>query len=456
MVTLPEMTERDVAERNPRQAVTCREGPAGIGPAGSADGPGARGDGRATAVLTERAAKAGVVLRRSSGGRRSEALRAASRSIEAAASVILEANREDVSEAEASGAAGALVDRLKLGPARITSMSGSLSALAGMPDPVGSVVDGWQLPNGVSVRRVRVPLGLVGVVYEARPNVTAEAAGIALRSANSVVLRGSSNARRSNEAVAAAIRSGIESAGLPADCVVLVEDTSREAAVDLLRSPAFDCLIPRGGPSLLATVRENAVAPVIIDGEGNCHVYVDAAADLEQAAAVVANAKCSRPSVCNAAETLLVHEAVAPVFLPMIASLMGQVELRGDERVRAILPGARAAGEQDWATEFLDLVLAVRVVDDMDTAMAHIARYGSGHSEAICTTDFVAARRFCREVDAAAVLVNASTRLVDGGQLGFGGEIGISTQKLHVRGPMGPEALTCVKLVLEGDGQVRN
>lgn len=405
--------------------------------------------------LTERAAKAGAILRRATGAQRSEALRMAAGSIGAASEPILDANRQDVADAEAAGAASALLDRLGLSPARISSMAASLSALAEMPDPVGRVVDGWELPNGISVTRVRVPLGLVGVVYEARPNVTAEAAGIALRSANAVVLRGSSSARRSNAAVADAIRRGVAGAGLPEDSVILVDDASREGAVELLRSSAFDCLIPRGGPSLLATVRENAVAPVILDGEGNCHVYVDAAADLEQAAAIVANAKCSRPSVCNAAETLLVHESVAHRFLPLLEPLLQGVVIRGDERTCAIVGGAEAAKDEDWATEYLDLTLAVRIVDDMDAAISHIGRYGTGHSEAICTTDLAAARRFADEVDAAAVVVNASTRLVDGGQLGFGGEIGISTQKLHVRGPMGPEALTCVKLILAGDGQVR-
>ena len=405
--------------------------------------------------LTERAARAATILRKASGGRRSAALRMAASEVEAASAPILEANRQDIVEAEASGASGALMDRLRLTPARISSMAASLSTLADLPDPVGRVVDGWELPNGISVKRVRVPLGLVGVVYEARPNVTAEAAGIALRSANAVVLRGSSSARRSNAAVAEAIRRGIAEAGLPADSVILVDDASREGAVELLRSSAFDCLIPRGGPSLLATVRENAVAPVILDGEGNCHVYVDQAADLEQAAAIVANAKCSRPSVCNAAETLLVHQAVARRFLPELERLMQGVVMRGDERTCAIVQGAEPAKDEDWATEYLDLTLAVRVVDDIDAAISHIGRYGTGHSEAICTTDLAAARRFTEEVDAAAVVVNASTRLVDGEQLGFGGEIGISTQKLHVRGPMGPEALTCVKLILEGDGQVR-
>lgn len=401
-------------------------------------------------------ARAGAAsLRSATPEQRSLALGRCASEIRSSSGAILEANRTDVQEAVALGTAGALVDRLTLTAARVASMADVLDGLVAVDDPVGATVDGWTLPNGLSIRRVRVPLGVVGVIYEARPNVTAEAAGIAIRSANGIVLRGSSSASRSNSVIAAAMRRGLEAVGLSPHAVSLIEDTSRAAAVDFLHAPGIDCLIPRGGPSLLDTVRREAVMPVIIDGEGNCHIYVDASADLDQAAEIVANAKCSRPGVCNAAEKLLVHQAVADRFLPLVEERLVGVEIRADDRAGKVLSHSVAAKESDWAQEYLDLVIAVKVVDGIDEAISHIERYSSGHSEAICTTDLRAARHFVDTVDAAAVLVNTSTRFVDGAQLGLGGEIGISTQKLHARGPLGPEALTCVKLVIEGDGQVR-
>jgi glutamate-5-semialdehyde dehydrogenase len=297
---------------------------------------------------------------------------------------------------------------------------------------------------------------VVGIIYENRPNVTSDAAGLCVKSGNAAFLRGSSAALRSNQAVAALLREGISKAGLPADSVVLVEDTSRESAREFMRLRGIiDCLVPRGGHSLVASVLEHATVPYVIDGDGNCHVYVDAAADEEMALAIVANAKTQRPSVCNAAESLVVHREVAESFLPRLRAALEGVELLGDERVARILPGVEKAADDDFATEFLDLKLSVAVVDSLDDAIAHIRRYGSGHSEAIVTTDLGAATRFTHEVDAAAVLVNASTRFVDGGELGLGAEIGISTQKLHARGPMGLRELTTVKYVIHGEGQVR-
>lgn len=389
---------------------------------------------------------------------RTRGLEAAARALEAAGPEVLDANRADVVEAEASGVTGALIDRLTLTSSRLSAAVAGLRGLAARPDPVGAVVDGWVLGNGLRVRRERVPLGVVGVIYEARPNVTAEAFGVALRAGNAILLRGSRLAARSNAAIAAALGAGVRAAGLPDGTLGLVDDPSREEALRFMQATGvLDCLVPRGGPALLAAVAEQARVPVIVDGAGNCHLYVDCAADLEMALAILENAKTSRPGVCNAVETLLVHRAVAATFLPAAATRLAAVEFRADSEAAAALPPGRArpAGEEDWSTEFLDLVLAVRVVDGVEQAIEHIARYGTGHSETIVTEDRRAAEAFLAGVDAAAVLVNASSRFVDGGELGFGGEIGISTQKLHVRGPMGPEALTSLRLVVEGDGQVR-
>ncbi|MBS1849069.1 MAG: glutamate-5-semialdehyde dehydrogenase, partial [Actinobacteria bacterium] len=369
---------------------------------------------------------------------------------------VLAANAADVARAEADGVSATVIDRLRLDVGRIASMADGLRQVAGLPDPVGDVVDGWVRPNGLRIERVRVPLGVVAIIYENRPNVTSDAAGLCLKSGNVAFLRGSSGAIDSNTAIAEVLRGAYTAAGLPADALVLVTDTSREAAVAFMQlRDSIDVLIPRGGPSLIASILEHATVPTVIDGDGNCHVYVDAAADLDMAARIVVNAKMQRPSVCNAAETLLVHAAVAEEFLASLAPRIDGVEVVGDERAVADLPGAMPASEEDWATEFLDLKLAVRVVDSLDDAIDHITRYSSGHSEAIVTGDLVAAERFTREVDAAAVLVNASTRFVDGSEFGFGAEIGISTQKLHARGPMGLTQLTTAKFVVHGTGQTR-
>lgn len=349
-----------------------------------------------------------------------------------------------------------VIDRLRLDGKRLDAMAGGLRKVAALPDPVGEVLDGWVRPNGLRIQRVRVPLGVVAIIYENRPNVTSDAAGLCLKSGNAAFLRGSSGAIESNVAIASVLREAIEKAGLPADSVVLVEDTSRDAAVEFMRQRAYvDCLIPRGGPSLIQSILENATVPYVIDGDGNCHVYVDESADLDMALSIVVNAKTQRPSVCNAAESLLVHAAVADEFLPAAAEALEGVELVGDERTRALVPGAGVATDDDYATEFLDLKLAVRVVNSLDEAIEHVNRFSSGHSEAIITRSLEAAQRFTREVDAAAVLVNASTRFVDGEEFGFGAEIGISTQKLHARGPMGLRELTTAKFVVHGSGQIR-
>ncbi|HVX19357.1 MAG TPA: glutamate-5-semialdehyde dehydrogenase [Acidimicrobiales bacterium] len=408
------------------------------------------------AELGRRAKAASRRMAVASTAEKDAALSAAAGLLEARTRPILDANLVDIERARAEGVSATVIDRLRLDEGRVAGMADGLRQVASLADPVGEVVDGWTRPNGLQISRVRVPLGVVGIIYENRPNVTSDAAGLCLKSGNAAFLRGSSGAISSNLAIAGVLREAIESKGLPADAVVLVDDTSREAAVEFMQQrESIDCLIPRGGPSLIQSVLEHATVPYVIDGDGNCHVYVDAAADLEMAAAIVVNAKTQRPSVCNAAETLLVHREVAEKFLPAVAARLERVEIVGDDESRRLVPGAGAASEADWATEFLDLRLAVRVVDDLDQAIGHIGRYGSGHSEAIVTNSVRAADRFCREVDAAAVLVNASTRFVDGGEFGFGAEIGISTQKLHARGPLGLRELTTAKYVVRGDGQIR-
>jgi glutamate-5-semialdehyde dehydrogenase len=366
---------------------------------------------------------------------------------------VLRANADDVAAAGAAGVTATVVDRLRLTAARVDGMAAGLRTVAALPDPVGSVVDGWVRPNGLRIEQVRVPLGVVAIVYENRPNVTSDAFGLCLKSGNAAFLRGSSAAIRSNVAIAGVLREALGKAGLPEDALVLVEDTSRESAVEFMKLRGLiDVLIPRGGPGLIATVLEHATVPYVIDGDGNCHVYVDADADLDMAASVVVDAKTNRPSVCNAAESLVVHESVAAAFLPRVAEALEGVELVGDDAARALVPRIGAATEDDFGREFLDLKMSVAVVPSLEAAIEHVNRFGSGHSEAIVTRDLAAATRFTTEVDAAAVLVNASTRFVDGERFGFGAEIGISTQKLHARGPMGLRELTTTKYVVHGDG----
>jgi glutamate-5-semialdehyde dehydrogenase len=338
-------------------------------------------------------------------------------------------------------------------------MADGLRAVAALPDPVGEVLDGWRRPNGLRIERRRVPLGVVAIIYENRPNVTSDAAGICLKSGNAAILRGSAGALQSNLAVADVLREGLTKAGLPADAVVLVDDVRHEAAVELMQlTDVVDCLIPRGGPALIQSIRDHATVPVIIDGDGNCHVYVDAAADLDRALDIVVNAKTQRPSVCNAAESLVVHEAVADAFLPRVANALVEhgVELVGDAGARAHVPSMGEATDDDFGREFLALKMSVAVVPTLDAAIGHVNRFGSGHTEAILTGDLAAAARFSDEVDAGTVVVNASTRFTDGAEFGFGAEIGISTQKLHARGPMALRELTTYKYVVWGDGQIRD
>jgi glutamate-5-semialdehyde dehydrogenase len=369
------------------------------------------------------------------------------------------ANSADIDQAASDGVSATTIDRLRLTDARVDAMVNAIRTVIGLPDPVGQVVNGTVRPNGLLIERVREPLGVVAVVYEARPNVTADVAALCLKSGNAAVLRGSSVAAHTNAAIADLITEALaEQDEVPEHAVQLIRDHSREAVVELLTASEWvDLLVPRGGPGLLATVREHATVPVVIDGDGNCHVYVDASADPAAATAIVVNAKTSRPSVCNAAETLLVHSAIAQSWLPEVLGALHErgVVLRADDRTRAIWPDAEPATESDWATEYLDLILAVRVVDSLDEALAHISRWGTRNSEAIVTRDIDVARRFARAADSGSVFVNCSTRFSDGGEFGYGLEIGVSTQKLHARGPMGLEALTCVKNVTWGSGQIR-
>lgn len=406
--------------------------------------------------LGARACAASQGLAMASTAEKNEALRTAADCLAASALEILEANAVDVRRAKKSGTPDAIIDRLRLDPARVEAMALGLRQVIDLPDPVGEVVERWTRPNGLEIEKIRVPLGVVAIIYENRPNVTSDAFGLCLKSGNTAFLRGSSGAIDSNVAITQALREGIGKAGLPEDALLLVTDTSHEAAVEFMQlREHIDCLIPRGGPSLIKSIVENAKVPYVIDGDGNCHVYVDRAANLELARNVVVNAKTQRPSVCNAAESLVVHAEIAERFLPDMAAALEGVELVGDEISRAIVPSIGVATELDWSTEYLDLKMSVRVVDSLAEAIDHIGENGTGHSEAIITDDEDAAHDFVRRVDAAAVLVNTSTRFVDGEEFGFGAEIGISTQKLHARGPMGLRQLTTTKYIVNGKGQTR-
>ena len=406
--------------------------------------------------MGRRAKLASRALATASTATKDDALSGAAELLEARVDELLVANATDVSRAVSADATPTVVDRLRLTPAKVAAMAAGLRQVAALADPVGQVLDGWTRPNGLRIRRVRVPLGVVAIIYENRPNVTSDAAGLCLKSGNAAFLRGSSGALESNRAITDVLRDAVAKTGLPADAVQLVTDVSHEAAIEFMQlRGAIDCLIPRGGPSLIRSILDHATVPYVIDGDGNCHVYVDEHADLDMAEAILVNAKTSRPSVCNAAESLVVHRAVATDFLARLPRVLDGVELVGDEATRAVIPRAGVATDEDYAREFLELKLSVRVVDSLEAAIAHVNRFGSGHSEAIVTGSLEAARRFTNEVDAAAVLVNASTRFVDGEEFGFGAEIGISTQKLHARGPMGLAELTTAKYVVEGTGQTR-
>jgi glutamate-5-semialdehyde dehydrogenase len=409
--------------------------------------------------LGRRAKATAALLASASTAEKNAALVAAADLLDQRAHDLLAANRLDVEAADAAGMDAGPLDRLRLTDARIGGMADGLRAVAALPDPIGEVLDGWRRPNGLRIERRRVPLGVVAIIYENRPNVTSDAAGICLKSGNAAILRGSATALRSNLAIAEALRDGLTKAGLPADAVLLVDDVRHDAAVELMQlTDVVDCLIPRGGPALIQSIRDHATVPVIIDGDGNCHVYVDATADLDTALDIVINAKTQRPSVCNAAESLVVHESVADAFLPRAATALVEhgVELVGDAGARARVPAMGEATDDDFGREFLDLKLSVAVVPSLDAAVEHVNRYGSGHTEAIVTRDLAAARRFTDAVDAGTVVVNASTRFTDGAEFGFGAEIGISTQKLHARGPMALRELTTYKYVVWGDGQIRD
>ena len=405
--------------------------------------------------LGRRARAASRALAAASTATKDAALLAAADLLLERAPEILDANATDLDAALGDGLEGAAVDRLRLDERRLEGMADGLRGLAVLPDPVGEVIDGSRRPSGLDIQRVRVPLGVVAIIYENRPNVTSDAAGICLKSGNAALLRGSSTALRSNIAVATVLRDAAEKVGLPADSVILVEDTAHETAVELMQLVDYvDCLIPRGGQSLVRSILDHASVPVIIDGDGNCHVYVDAAADLEMALDIVVNSKTNRPGVCNAAESLVVHRDVAEAFVPRVAQALvdAGVELRGDEAARLLYPMG-VATDDDFGREFLALKMTVAVAADLDAAIAHVNRFGTGHTEAIVTRDLEAARRFTRDVDAAVVTVNASTRFTDGERFGLGAEIGISTQKLHARGPMGLRELTTYKYLVWGDGQ---
>ena len=390
---------------------------------------------------------------------KNDALLQMARGLEEKVAALMEANRADLERARAGGHPRAFLDRLTLTETRVEEMAGGLRQIAALPDPVGAVVETWRRPNGLEISRVRVPLGVIGFIYESRPNVTADAAGLCLKSGNAVLLRGGSEAIESNAMIAAMLAKAVEKAGAPPDAIQFVDTTDRAAVAAMLELDGLlDLVIPRGGEAFVRWVAERSRVPVLKHDRGLVHVFVDADADLEMAKAIAVNAKVQRPSVCNALETLLVHRDIAPTFLPAAAERLGEagVELRGCPRTRALVPGARAATESDWDEEYLDLVLAVKIVDGLDEAIEHIRRHGSGLAEAIVTNTLTHARRFTREVDAAAVLVNASTRLVDGGQFGMGAEMGISTSRVHARGPVGVQELTTLKYVVQGDGHLRD
>ncbi len=408
--------------------------------------------------ICKRAKKVSYKLAMLSTERKNRALHKMAEALEKNVDKILEANRKDVEAAKAKGVKPALLDRLILNERRIANMARCLREVAGLPDPVGEIVKTWTRPNGLIIGQIRVPLGVVGIIYESRPDVTSDASGICIKSGNAVILRGGSDAINSNAAIGEVLREALAEAGLPKDAIQVVSVTARSAAEELMRMREYvDVLIPRGGAGLIKAVIEKAMVPVIETGTGNCHIYVEEDADLERAVDIIINAKCQRPGTCNAAEKLLVHKNVAEKFLPVIIAALRKegVEVRGCEKTVKIVPGVKQATEEDWWAEYLDLIIGVKVMENLDEAIAHINKYGTKHSESILTADFNKALRFIREVDAAAVYWNASTRFTDGNQFGLGAEIGISTQKLHARGPMSVQHLTTTKFFILGRGQIR-
>ena len=408
------------------------------------------------------AKEAAFALANASTAQKNAALMAIAAALEAHAEDILRANREDVEAARANGMSPSMLDRLSLSEARVKGMAEGVREVAALADPVGRVLSGSTLACGLEMEKIAVPLGVIGIIFEARPNVTSDAAALCLKSGNACILRGGKEAIRSNTAIANVMRGALKEAGLDENCVCLIEDTDRATATAMMRLNRYiDCLIPRGGAGLIRSVVENATVPVIETGVGNCHLYLDETADGDMAEAIAVNGKTQRPSVCNALEKLLVHEKAAPELLPRVARALTArgVELRADPRALAILQEAGIpavpACDEDWDTEYLDLIMGVRVVRGLDEAINHISAHTSGHSECIVTNDYRSANRFTSEIDAAAVYVNCSTRFTDGGEFGLGAEIGISTQKLHARGPMGVNELTSTKFIIEGDGQIR-
>ncbi|EAC6409972.1 glutamate-5-semialdehyde dehydrogenase [Listeria monocytogenes] len=374
-------------------------------------------------------------------------------------STLLKENEKDILRAQKKGTPETMIDRLRLTEDRMKEISEAVKQVVALKDPIGEVTNMWKNEAELTIGKTRVPLGVIGIIYESRPNVTVDASVLCFKTGNAVILRGGSDAIDSNKALMSVIQDSLEASGFPRSSVQLIEDTSRETARDMMRLNRFlDVLIPRGGARLIQTVLENATVPVIETGTGNCHIYVDKAAEKQMAIDILVNAKCSRPSVCNAAETLLIHRDVAEDYLPAMETALKEydVELRADERAKGILQEAKAATESDWEDEFLDFILAIKVVDSVDEAINHINKYGTKHSEAIISNDYATGQSFHQKVDAAAVYINASTRFTDGFAMGFGAEIGISTQKLHARGPMGLTELTSTKYIIFGDGQIRN
>ena len=407
--------------------------------------------------MGQAAKEAAVVLARLSSNEKNNALKASADALEKNINEVLEANKKDVEAAVANGIKGAFIDRLTLTEKRVKEKADGLRSVAALDDPIGEVLYMKTLDNGLKIGQKRVPMGVIGIIFEARPNVTADAFGLCLKAGSATILRGGKEAFNSNTTIVNIFRNALEHIGLPKDCVQMVEDTSRETATEMMRLNGYiDVLIPRGGAGLIQSVVQNSTVPVIETGTGNCHTYVDKSADLDMAVRIVINAKTQRPGVCNACESLLVHEDIAETFIPMVVKALknNDVEIRGDERFSEE-DGVKQASEEDWGTEYNDLIISAKVVKDIDEAIEHIRKYSTGHSECIVTENYTNAQKFLDEVDAAAVYVNASTRFTDGGQFGFGAEIGISTQKLHARGPMGLKEITTTKYIIYGNGQIR-
>jgi glutamate-5-semialdehyde dehydrogenase len=405
-----------------------------------------------------KAKAASVEMAKLSAEAKNAALCSMAKALEANSEKILAANKSDVEAAKGKGVKAALLDRLALDQKKIQTMANELREVSGLPDPIGAILSSWIRPNGLIISQVRVPLGVVGIIYESRPNVTADSAGICIKSGNAVILRGGSDAIKTNIAIGEVIREALTRTNVPVDAVQVVNSPSRKDAEELMGMREYiDVLIPRGGADLIKTVVEKSRIPVIETGTGNCHIYVEEDADLTKATPIVINSKCQRPGVCNAAEKLLVHSKIAKQYLPLVIAELRKngVEVRGDEETRGIVPDVKAAIEQDWGTEYLDLIMGIKVVNNLNEAIVHINKYGTKHSDSILTKDFDKALRFIREVDSAAVYWNTSTRFTDGNQFGLGAEIGISTQKLHARGPMSVQHLTTTKYVILGDGQIR-